>query len=163
MSTKTKKAKSILLTDIVAIGTRVGEVNGRATTHTASAREIYGMTAALEELRTKTLLPKVSAVGMRVELTTEGPWASSYQYAVTGGHAVFVYTKKGWALASYEKVGVYPKSKRRVQVHVSEVQAEEIRRRSTAWLVIDKPRPASTCTPTPVVKLVDWEAHAAAA
>lgn len=163
MSTQKKMNPLLLANAADAVRALVTDVNGRASAHTATPRDILDMTEELEELRTKTLLPKASAIGMRVVVTTEGPSASSYKYAVNGSESEFVFTKKGWALASYQKVGVYPKSKRRVEVHVSDVQAEEIRRKSTAWLVIDKPRPAATCTPTPVVKLVDWEAHTAAA
>eukprot|EP00913_Durusdinium_trenchii_P026873 g25208.t1 len=113
---KQKKMKPLLLaTAADAVRALVIDVNGRASAHTATPRDIVGMTEELEKLREKTLLPKASAVGMRVVVTTEGPSASSYKYAVNGSQAGFVFTKKGWALDRYEKVGVYPKTKRRVQ------------------------------------------------
>ncbi|AYM66147.1 hypothetical protein G6L68_25520 [Agrobacterium fabrum] len=131
---------SLPLTQKEAIQLLVETVNGAATTWTASTDDIIAVGKEIEQLRIDTKLPRGLSFGMEAAFTTGGP-SDSYRakaHSVIGSSVIYRYGRDGWRLTSVTRATVYAGQKREIKLVVSAKQADEIKARSIADLIVRK-------------------------
>lgn len=137
------KKISIRATDADALRDYAARINGSATSHTADAEAIMKAGREIEERRVATRLPKDDCIGMVAEFLTAGPEATPSR-AVVGSRVLFRYVKseqdgvrtREWRVVSIERVDRWSKDRETVRLIVTPEQADAIRARSVADLVI---------------------------
>ena len=118
-----------------AVNKALDAVNGRADRFTISNYSMVCRVADQAEARLK-VLPKADRVGASVVYTPAGPEANAYNYCAVSTQIVLARTSGGWWLTDVIRVDVYPRQAECLRVHVTGEQADAIRDRAVADLVV---------------------------
>ena len=111
------------------IHTALDYINGRRTAFTIrSSSEIEYIAQNAEERLY--VLPIKERTGAIVFYTPQGPWANAYGYSAHSTRIKIERKPTGWFLTDVKEATVYPKQKKQIDIYLTQVQADEIQRRS---------------------------------
>lgn len=130
----------IRITDTEKLQAAIDEAAGKASSFIPSAEDLQAAAENAEEIMADTKLPVALRNGSWMVHTPAGPDTNSYKYGAISLRTMMSRTGSGWFVTGIERCKVYSKNPERVNVGVTEAQAEEIRRRSTAGLTISSKR-----------------------
>ncbi len=101
------------------------EANGRAKANTLRGGDAFEMADRAERQLEARGLPKSKRKGAIASYFPSGP-SASYDYRMKSTAFTIVRGTEGWALASVEKIDVYPKTKGGLKLTITQEQAAYI-------------------------------------
>jgi hypothetical protein len=129
------KPIQIALENDAALVAALAAVNGWATAFTVTQACEVHQAAADAEKRLETL-PKASRAGARAEYVPGGPAARAYKYAPASTRIRMERRASGWYLTGVIRTEVYPGTPARLDVAVTQTQADDIARRAVAGFTV---------------------------
>lgn len=128
--------KPILLTNTAAVTARLAEVNGRASSHTATPSDLLRDADRLERLLEAFVLRKKERVGAVAIVESGARTPAAYKYHVTRNRCTLVRVRSGWALTFVGKVVAWGSSQPRESLALTQQQADFAKERFAARFAV---------------------------
>jgi hypothetical protein len=119
--------------DVEAIQAELDAINRGATSFTITdPAKLTNFARLAEKMLTSYDIAKSDRPGAKLVLRPSGPAANSYKYAVITTEVTLTRTRSGWYMTDVKRAKVYPKSRQRLDITITDRAANNMVKRSLA-------------------------------
>ncbi|MGM4990513.1 hypothetical protein [Tardiphaga sp. 841_E9_N1_2] len=120
-----KRTDGIAVADTNALNEHISAIRGAATSWTYTVADVQRLAMEAEARLSKLFLAPTHRRGAVATARSAGPSAAAYRYSVSGADVTLRRAKDGWRLVNYQRCDVYPRSIEKIDIRISQDQAEK--------------------------------------